>query len=294
MGISGLTDAAAITALAEQKRLQAEEEARQAEDDSWAGAASAWDDDADNDGAGAEGEHDSDADAAEDSDGEGRAGGVTVGRVGKGHGGVAAEPVGVAAFGSSGSGSGAEGSRLMRSFKGADGGSAEGRAAALRSRGSLAHVLVSVQAERRRVAEARAEAAAAAAVVVVGAEGEHTILALHYTQLTELLKSLAPSKVDVEMRSLCADGAELDPAGAALVEELARYFKHELKLKRNFEALEAYLNRYLKIYAEMILGDPKLVRQLRGVKSAQHAGWQQLQDLLYNNLCLVRHISHIQ
>ncbi|KAI9595640.1 Utp21 specific WD40 associated putative domain-containing protein [Syncephalis fuscata] len=102
-----------------------------------------------------------------------------------------------------------------------------------------------------------------------------------YTAAIEHLQGLNPSGVDFAIRSLSPmdDCKELELFLAAIHEQM--------QAKRNFDALEAYLNVFLKIHSDLVLVSDSLSIQLQKIKSLREAEWSQIEDLFQNALCLV-------
>ncbi|KAI8055226.1 Utp21 specific WD40 associated putative domain-containing protein [Syncephalis plumigaleata] len=102
-----------------------------------------------------------------------------------------------------------------------------------------------------------------------------------YNKAIEHLQGLNPSGVDFAIRSL----SPMDDC-----KELALFLTaiHEqMQNKRNFDALEAYLNVFLKIHSDLVLASESLSVQLQKIKSLREVEWSQVEDLFQNALCLV-------
>lgn len=97
----------------------------------------------------------------------------------------------------------------------------------------------------------------------------------------EHLQGLNPSGIDFAIRSLSPmdDCKELALFLAAIYEQMQN--------KRNFDALEAYLNVFLKIHSDLVLASESLSVQLHKIKSLREIEWSQVEDLFQNALCLV-------
>jgi U3 small nucleolar RNA-associated protein 21 len=76
------------------------------------------------------------------------------------------------------------------------------------------------------------------------------VASLAYKPVLEFLKKCPASKVDVEFRSLCL--GDFDAEGIDLIGYGLDFFTLEIGRRSDFEALEAYLNRYLRIHAGML------------------------------------------
>ncbi|CAN0289190.1 unnamed protein product, partial [Scytosiphon promiscuus] len=70
------------------------------------------------------------------------------------------------------------------------------------------------------------------------------------------LKTLAPPSVDVEMSLLCQ--GDWDEDGIRLIGLAIDFLLEELRSKRSFEVVQAYLHRFLKHYSEIIMTSPEL------------------------------------
>jgi Utp21 specific WD40 associated putative domain len=56
----------------------------------------------------------------------------------------------------------------------------------------------------------------------------------------------------------------------------------------NFEILQAYLHRLLAVYAELILKQPVLSKELEMVRSVHAASSNRFRHLVQSNLCLLK------
>ncbi|TYZ62185.1 hypothetical protein PybrP1_004937 [[Pythium] brassicae (nom. inval.)] len=118
---------------------------------------------------------------------------------------------------------------------------------------------------------------------------------MHFTRfhgVAVYLQTLSVSAVDVEMSTLCM-GA-FDSEGKALLALFLQCLKEEMATQRNFQVLQAYLNRFLKLHEDLLVGDAGLLAQVEELCGLQQQQWEHLQKLLHNNLCLVQYFSKIQ
>ena len=113
-----------------------------------------------------------------------------------------------------------------------------------------------------------------------------------FANVAAYMQSLSASAVDVEMSTLCM-GA-FDEEGKKLLACFLTFLREEMRTRRNFQVLQAYLNRFLKLHEELLVAEPVLLAQADELGGVQQQQWQHLQKLLHNNLCLVQYLSKIQ
>ncbi|CAI5719104.1 unnamed protein product [Hyaloperonospora brassicae] len=116
--------------------------------------------------------------------------------------------------------------------------------------------------------------------------------ASRFAKVSAYMQSLSASAVDVEMSTLCM-GA-FDEEGKKLLACFLTFLREEMRTRRDFQVLQAYLNRFLKLHEELLVADPVLLAQADELGGVQQQQWQHLQKLLHNNLCLVQYLSKIQ
>ncbi|CAI5719155.1 unnamed protein product [Hyaloperonospora brassicae] len=116
--------------------------------------------------------------------------------------------------------------------------------------------------------------------------------ASRFAKVSAYMQSLSASAVDVEMSTLCM-GA-FDEEGKKLLACFLIFLREEMRTRRDFQVLQAYLNRFLKLHEELLVADPALLAQADELGGVQQQQWQHLQKLLHNNLCLVQYLSKIQ
>ena len=114
-----------------------------------------------------------------------------------------------------------------------------------------------------------------------------------FEEVAAHLSTLAPSKVDVELRSLTGGLADAD-AATALVGATLDFFKWQLESQRSFELAEAQLNLFLSVTGDAIMADGALRAKAKALLAAHKAGWGRLEPLLAHNLCLVKFFSSLQ
>ncbi|GLD95882.1 hypothetical protein PINS_up004560 [Pythium insidiosum] len=113
-----------------------------------------------------------------------------------------------------------------------------------------------------------------------------------FSRVAAYLQTLSASAVDVELNTLCM--GDFDEEGKALVGLFLEFLEVEMATRRHFQVLQAYLNRFLKLYEQLLVADAALLRRVDALCSVQQQQWEHLQQLLHNNLCLVQYFSKIQ
>ncbi|KAK1946757.1 WD repeat-containing protein 36 [Phytophthora citrophthora] len=119
---------------------------------------------------------------------------------------------------------------------------------------------------------------------------DHTVS--RFNEVAMYMQSLSASAVDVEMSTLCM--GDFDEDGKKLLGWFLDFLREEMRTRRDFQVLQAYLNRFLKLHEELLVADSALLAQVDALGSVQQQQWQHLQKLLHNNLCLVQYLSKIQ
>ena len=82
-------------------------------------------------------------------------------------------------------------------------------------------------------------------------------------------KSLSPAAVDLEIRSL---------ATSQDLSLFLRALSHRLKSRRDFEAVQTYLNLFLRVHGELLVSDPELRTDLGAFLSLQRQESSRLLD----------------
>ena len=102
---------------------------------------------------------------------------------------------------------------------------------------------------------------------------------------------MTPSGIDFELQSLCL-GIE-DDDGAGLLGVTLEWIRIELCAGTNFELVQAFLHRVLKLHAETLRGRPELLSMLKKLNKLQNKVWRRVQGMLQHNLCLISFFSHL-
>lgn len=95
------------------------------------------------------------------------------------------------------------------------------------------------------------------------------------------LKSLPPSAVDFEIRSLStADEARDAHLFLAMLTE-------QLGTCRNYELLQSFINVFLRAHGDALAQRGRFAAALVRLAEAQNAAWARLQDMIDEDICLV-------
>ena len=111
-------------------------------------------------------------------------------------------------------------------------------------------------------------------------------------EITQFLNGLNPYISDLEIRSL-------DPlftiGGENYLLLFSDYILDEFKdNNNNFEMLQAYLNRFLKIYNEDIINNKEIKENLSKINEINKKKYEELESLYNSAMCLVSHFGNIQ
>ncbi|RIA88602.1 Utp21 specific WD40 associated putative domain-containing protein [Glomus cerebriforme] len=105
-----------------------------------------------------------------------------------------------------------------------------------------------------------------------------------YTEFFDFIKTLNPSAIDFELRSLSLENDLIE----------LKYFldaiEFKLKTKKDFELVQAYLNHFLKIYGDIIMSnkdDQQLYNHLISILNEHKKEWKRIEELLQYNLCVL-------
>ncbi len=104
--------------------------------------------------------------------------------------------------------------------------------------------------------------------------------------LMELLKTMGPSTIDAEIRSLSSDisgSQELMTNFLEAMEEL-------LKTNRDFELIQSYLGLFLKIHIEEISNSNQMIAKCQHLSALTEESWNKLSKEFNKSLCLVNYL----
>jgi U3 small nucleolar RNA-associated protein 21 len=113
-------------------------------------------------------------------------------------------------------------------------------------------------------------------------------------EISTFLNSLNPYLVDLEIRNLDPllnlDAGEEN----SLLEYFLNYIYEEVLSKHNFELVQAYLNRFLKVFTDVCLKDKRLKSKLEGINREIENNYNTVEYLFNNTMCLISHFGKIQ
>ena len=73
------------------------------------------------------------------------------------------------------------------------------------------------------------------------------------------------------------------------------YILNEFKeSNNNFEMLQAYLNRFVKIYSDDIVNDKEIKNNLEKINEINKNKFYELENIFNSTMCLVSHFGNIQ
>ena len=104
--------------------------------------------------------------------------------------------------------------------------------------------------------------------------------------VTEYLLGLGPSALDLEVRAVGEDST-----GRTLSLMLG-YVLFQLQTRRDFELGQALLQLLLRLHGEALAASPALLPALRLLRRHQQDGWEELQEPMHSNLCLLAFMSN--
>ncbi|XP_053394412.1 WD repeat-containing protein 36-like [Mercenaria mercenaria] len=108
----------------------------------------------------------------------------------------------------------------------------------------------------------------------------------NYDKVLEYMKTLGPSAVDIEIRSLAPEMGGSVPVMCSFLQ----FVQSVLDTNKNFEIIQAYLGLFLKVHSDILSSEPELVKQLEKLSALQSSSWCAVQDLFNQTLCLVNYL----
>jgi U3 small nucleolar RNA-associated protein 21 len=99
----------------------------------------------------------------------------------------------------------------------------------------------------------------------------------------DYVKSLSPSAVDLEVRSLPIDG-ELSVLNLYL-----EAISFMLQTRKNFEFAQAWLNVFLNIHGDLLIANPEntIHEKLNAILDVQQSEFGRLSEKIHYSLCLI-------
>jgi len=103
----------------------------------------------------------------------------------------------------------------------------------------------------------------------------------NYSGAFDHLKSLTPASLDYELTQSSREHLTLT----------LDFFGQQLGTNKDFELAQAYLNRFLKLNSDIIVGTKLLEERVRNLRKQQQLCWGHLEKVLHANLCLINYFS---
>jgi len=109
----------------------------------------------------------------------------------------------------------------------------------------------------------------------------------NYEPVLDLLKSMGPSSIDAEIRSLGPSAG----GDIKLLELFMLFIERQIGLRRDFEFTEALLGLFLKLHGPTIAENPELTEIAARLLQEHTAAWSNIQDLLNQCACLISYFK---
>uniref|UniRef100_H0YRW1 WD repeat domain 36 n=1 Tax=Taeniopygia guttata TaxID=59729 RepID=H0YRW1_TAEGU len=116
---------------------------------------------------------------------------------------------------------------------------------------------------------------------------EEALSTNEYKAPLDLLKSLGPSNIEVELRSLAPEGG----GSVEVMLSFLRMIGMMLNKKYNFELAQAYLALFLKLHLKILSSEPKLLEELSKLSMHLEETWIHLQALFNQSLCVLTYMK---
>jgi U3 small nucleolar RNA-associated protein 21 len=109
-------------------------------------------------------------------------------------------------------------------------------------------------------------------------------------EISKFLNSLNPYLVDLEIRNLDS----IINSSTEFLHSFLNFILEEVMTKNNFELIQAYLNRFLKIFTDDLLKDSSLKKKVSQINELVQSSYTNMEDLYNNTMCLISHLGKIQ
>lgn len=147
--------------------------------------------------------------------------------------------------------------------------------------------------------------------------GESASVGEKYSDITSYLATMGPSSIDVEISSLCYGMHDLED-GMPLLLIASNWLLEACESHERFEAVNAYLHRFLHVHGKVIVGIDSIVQErndtsegeqgdgdhrhsllaefvetIRQLQKKQKEASDRLQGKMQHTICLLRHLSRM-
>ncbi|NXF36604.1 WDR36 protein, partial [Nyctibius bracteatus] len=116
---------------------------------------------------------------------------------------------------------------------------------------------------------------------------EEALSTNEYAAPLNLLKSLGPSNIEIELRGLA-------PEGGGSMEVMLSFLKMigmMLNKKYNFELAQAYLALFLKLHLKILSSEPNLLEEVSRLSTQLEETWIHLRTLFSQSLCVLTYMK---
>ncbi|XP_062460217.1 WD repeat-containing protein 36 [Pezoporus occidentalis] len=118
---------------------------------------------------------------------------------------------------------------------------------------------------------------------------EEALRTNEYTASLNLLKSLGPSNIEVELRCLAPEGGGSMEAMLSFL----RMIGMMLNKKYNFELAQAYLALFLKLHLKILSSEPSLLEEVSRLSTQLEETWIHLRTLFSQSLCVLTYMKSV-
>ena len=117
----------------------------------------------------------------------------------------------------------------------------------------------------------------------------------NYSSLVDHLKSISPSEVDASLRmmQIVDEDASAHPEELQEIGMLMDFLLAELTMMQNFQFIQALLQVFLKIHADIIVSQDELKEKARRLWEEQRKTWQRLDNTFQKVRCTVNFVSNM-
>ncbi|NXN32676.1 WDR36 protein, partial [Nycticryphes semicollaris] len=116
---------------------------------------------------------------------------------------------------------------------------------------------------------------------------EEALSTNEYTAPLNLLKTLGPSHIEIELRGLASEGG----GSTEVMLSFLRMIGMMLNKKYNFELAQAYLALFLKLHLKVLSSEPNLLEEVSRLSTQLEETWIHLQTLFNQSLCVLTYMK---
>ncbi|NXN42272.1 WDR36 protein, partial [Rhinoptilus africanus] len=116
---------------------------------------------------------------------------------------------------------------------------------------------------------------------------EEALSTNEYTAPLNLLKTLGPSHIEIELRGLAPEGG----GSVEVMRSFLRMIGMMLNKKYNFELAQAYLALFLKLHLKVLSSEPNLLEEASSLSTQLEETWIHLQTLFNQSLCVLTYMK---